>query len=104
EYRVRDDNSIAVLEQDGCFEGDDFPYLDYPEHFPEASATLTPLTADEQAAIAGINRETVDRWDVRDELPNASQPKHQIGGEPFLVQGYRELELADPVYRKQISC
>lgn len=53
-------------------------YPGYPEFFPERRARLVRLTAAEQAAIHGANAGG-DAGDLA--------PKHQVGGEPYLVQG-----------------
>jgi hypothetical protein len=64
----------------------DFPYADYPRSFPAKPALLVPLTDEEQAVLRTRNAgsEVGPAWERN---PQADRPQHQIGGEPYLLQG-----------------
>lgn len=86
-YRVFVD-SITIIQ---CKEGgvvSDFPYEDYPTHFPEARAVLVPVPEADAKTIAKINRDGVDYHapDARSQM-KLDELRHQIGGEPRLIQG-----------------
>jgi hypothetical protein len=62
----------------------DFPYEDYPPYFPESLVNLLELTPDEQALIRQINADVLDiPLDAKRRL---TDPQHQLGGEPYLIQ------------------
>lgn len=76
----------------------DFPYEKYPIFFPGAGAALTEISGEEQTLITRLNcrfdsgekasaicGERRDLWSVR----------HQVGGEPFLIQGLLALICPD---------
>jgi hypothetical protein len=95
-YQIDGANSIKILEyQKGLWEDDgpncsDFPYEPYPEYFPEAKAQLVKVSERYQAFICSVNTEGRD---AIEDLPydiyrDVTDPKHQLGGEPYLIQGF----------------
>lgn len=64
----------------------DFPYPEYPVSFPEGVATLESISDVDQRTIRGINTESIDAWDALQLHPSLARVRHQIGGEPYLVQ------------------
>ncbi len=68
QYRLRREGGIDLLRFKRGTQGPDFPYSNYPVSFPEARFDLSPSPA---AA--------------------ARAPRHQIGGQPFVLQGLRDL-------------
>ena len=64
-----------------------FPYDGYPAAFPSAAAWLTPVSQPQSETAARLNRGgeidySLPDWREQDRL------RHQIGGEPRLVQGH----------------
>jgi hypothetical protein len=58
----------------------DFPYPDYPPHFPPRGASLTRLPADEQQRLLAT--------ELGEQEPPADDAfRHQVGGLPRLAQG-----------------
>ena len=68
QYRLRRDGGIELLRFKRGTQGPDFPYAGYPVSFPEARFDLNPVPA---AALKA--------------------PRHQVGGEPFVLQELRDL-------------
>lgn len=97
-YRVFGNGEIEILQYGQGGVETDFPYEGYPLFFPGSEAILRSVTAEEQAILNRLNNrfemeETTsaileqrrDLWNVR----------HQIGGEPFLIQGLTILNCPD---------
>jgi hypothetical protein len=61
----------------------DFPYPDYPRFFEPQPSDLVELNPNEQAAILFVNEGGSD-----EDL----DPEHQVGGEPYLLQGRESVE------------
>jgi len=73
---------IVVYAEGGCV--DDFPYENYPQYFPERCFYLDYLPPSERMLIAAVNKDQ-QLWSS---LPASLQyPKHQIGGEPLMIDG-----------------
>src|SRR5439155_1420402 len=64
----------------------DFPYEDYPDFFPGARAVLTAITREGQKMLCRINRGEVNESKLFRTSPHLLSPRHQIGGEPMLLQ------------------
>jgi len=64
----------------------DFPYADYPVFFPGSRASLVKMTDGAQTAIRAYNSGRSRYPDLHSSHPDASRCRHQIGGEPFLIQ------------------
>jgi hypothetical protein len=94
-YRLTDGGVELVRYGEGGVQTD-FPYEDYPVHFPGCPARLEPLTEDEQEVIRRINRGQIAEWDVEESHPRVCRPRHQVGGEPLLVQRDPEAEVLCP--------
>ena len=79
----------------------DFPYEGYPIFFPGARATLRQMTAEEQHLIVlqQSNLETeadaLARAEFMRQRPDLSEVRHQVGGEPFLMQPFVAGECPD---------
>ncbi len=112
-YQLRADNGISVL---SCGRGEhtsDFPYNHYPEHFPQRHVQLVPMPTCIQQGLVRLNAgkvsstysdavgmpeldtDTVGRvgnappMDHPDsESDGLTIPKHQVGGQPYLLDTY----------------
>ncbi len=94
-YELRADGSIRIIRYGEGDEGEDFPYEHYPRYFPAGYAELTPLTAEQQAIITGLNEGEIEPYGDRD-IMDLDVPAHQLGGEPFVIQPWEDFELACP--------
>ena len=74
---------------------EDFPYADYPVWFPGAPARLVMLSSESQGLLEALNAGHLDEGDIDQSHPDLCRPRHQLGGEPYLVQ-------KDPAY--SIAC
>jgi len=96
-YRALEDG-VELLDYGQGGVDTDFPYEKYPIFFPGAAAALNAISAEEQTLITRLNcrfesgekasaiyGKRRDLWSVR----------HQIGGEPFLIQGLLALVCPD---------
>jgi hypothetical protein len=84
-YRLLEDGGVDLI---ACGIGEpeiDFPYPDYPAAFPAAKFGLVPLTDAQQATVADLNAGAISDQKLVDGLL-LDVPRHQIGGEPYLVQ------------------
>jgi hypothetical protein len=73
---------------------EDFPYEAYPVYFPGHDATLASLTDAEQVLLHRINigeGEAIE-WPTYREY---AVPRHQVGGEPYLVQPLDDVACPD---------
>lgn len=87
-YQCLSLNEIKILKYKPGKESDDFPYENYPVFFPGRQAYLVKMSELEQDIITKLNGGKLDSWAAEQLLPNVScEPSHQIGGEPYLVQG-----------------
>jgi len=101
-YRINPDGGVNLLEYGSGFEGPDFPYEDYPQHFPGAPIQLIPLTDEEQQTIYGLNEGILEPFDTPFNT-RLSCPAHQVGGEPFLIQSDWDCwKLNCPVCRQEM--
>jgi hypothetical protein len=64
----------------------DFPYRNYPESFPIRPVKLIPVTAHQQDLIASLNSRQEIASDGEVALAEIDIPRHQVGGEPRLMQ------------------
>jgi hypothetical protein len=100
-YRLTADD-IEILEFHGEYQGDDFPYSDYPENFPRVSLEFfayedVPAEVNNFFAVwkADENRMTLSvdecdlltRWFGHTVKNSLGIWWAQLGGEPFLIQG-----------------
>lgn len=94
-YHVLNDGSVELTQYGQGGVETDFPYENYPVFFPGARVMLQAISPKEQAILTRLNRrfetneaasriygQRRDLWSVR----------HQIGGEPFLIQYLLDLE------------
>jgi hypothetical protein len=75
-----------------------FPYADYPAEFPRAAARLRSVPRTQAETAARLNRGgevdyTLPGWRQQDRL------RHQVGGEPRLVQGHPPRRILCPLCR-----
>ena len=66
----------------------DFPYSNYPIHFPRKNVVLTRIRPETEDLIHRSNSDELtsgERFNQR--FANLLRPRHQVGGEPYLVQG-----------------
>jgi hypothetical protein len=68
----------------------DFPYEGYPIAFASQELTLVALTLEEQDILRRLNVGGDVDWSDR-RYQQLSRPRHQIGGEPYLVQPLEEV-------------
>jgi len=99
-YRILADGVEFLRYGRGGVEAD-FPYEGYPIFFPGARATLRQMTAEEQHLIVlqQSNLETeadaLARSEFARQRPDLSDVRHQVGGEPFLLQPFAAGECPD---------
>lgn len=85
-YRINSGGAIKLLRYKKGGAADDFPYENYPVHFPERPAKLVEIAVESQQILKGLNRNTLDEWEIKQVRPELCVPRHQVGGEPYLVQ------------------
>jgi hypothetical protein len=85
-YRINDDRGIRLLKYMEGGASRDFPYEKYPEHFPERQVKLIEIPPESQQIIKELNLNTLDEWKTKQTRPELCAPRHQVGGEPYLVQ------------------
>jgi hypothetical protein len=107
EYRVSAADRIVVLQHEGTYQGDDFPYESYPSHFDRQ-----PLELDLLTQIPKATKKIIDENDSPDRLPSPARKAlekwlghsvewgldiwwHQFGGKPWLVQGPEKIICAN---------
>ena len=85
-YKIRASGGVDVTEYaEGAPEPGD-PYDDYPQSFPSAVARLVPLSSHQQAVLQQWNRSEIRISDFRRMAPEVFDCRHQVGGQPFLIQ------------------
>ncbi len=88
-YRLVESGGVAIVEfARGTDEGlaDDVP--DYPESFPVASARLLAMSEDAEEYVRQLNDdEAFDDSGYPDEITGLDRCIHQVGGEPYLING-----------------
>jgi hypothetical protein len=99
-YRPLKDGSIEIAEYGHGGVAVDFPYENYPVHFPGSKAELLSITSDAQAAIRRVNSGDLALSSMRREYPGIYGCQHQLGGEPFLIQRDPDYELDCPKCKK----
>ena len=85
-YRVFADGSVSLIKYKSGGITTDFPYDDYPDHFPGVPAILEPLTRDHQNTLRLINTRRANMYRIQSSFPEMLVPQHQVGGEPLLLQ------------------
>jgi hypothetical protein len=106
-YRIAADD-IEILEFHGQYQGDDFPYSNYPESFPKTPLQLSKRDEIPVEILEFLEKQGADSGEDEDEdWPMLTQKEcavltswlgrpvtstldiwwHQLGGEPFLLQG-----------------
>ena len=85
-YYVQNAQGIDILDYRKGQSYDDFPYRNYPVYFPKANAVLEQIPNGDQEIIRMLNRDAIDSWEVIRSRPDLAKPRHQVGGEPYLVQ------------------
>jgi hypothetical protein len=74
----------------------EFPYPEYPTSFPLVRVDLEEIPQERQSAICDINAGSYADYDFAvSRFPELLQPRHQIGGEPILTQGWLDVNCAD---------
>lgn len=91
-YRVKSSAAVELMVYRRGKAYDDFPYAEYPSHFPERTAALVPIPAREQDAIRDLNSGRLAPADLPAHQRDLVVPRHQVGGEPFLVQPWESLD------------
>lgn len=98
-YRCLPDGAVQLIEYGHDGIEVDFPYENYPRHFPGRFAMLTPIMPDQQGVILQLNQEEISPY--RDDQTEAlAIPTHQLGGEPYLIQPWECIELTCPECKK----
>src|SRR5262249_28751907 len=85
-YQILADDRIGLLQYgvDGVM--NDFPYEEYPRFFPEASSRLVEIPDEAQNILKLLNTGEEDWERIPIVYHNLNIPRHQVGGEPYLVQ------------------
>lgn len=89
-YRIHSEDKIEILHYRPGRAYSDFPYPNYPIHFPARRFELRKVAPDEQRTISLINRKRLKSAAVHDDRPDLVRPLHQICGEPYFVNSPRE--------------
>jgi hypothetical protein len=88
-YRLGLTNDIEIIRFTSGGPTPGFPYNEYPTAFPMGAAILVRLSNSEQRAIEDMNRGTFDEGlHAEQQYGHLVAPRHQIGGEPRLMQGW----------------
>ena len=82
-----DEIELLVYGQGGVVE--DFPYKGYPIAFDAKNARLLTISDEDQDIIQRVNAEKIEEYEVIQTHPELMVPKHQVGGEPYLLNEYR---------------
>lgn len=85
-YKIHTDGVIELMHYGKGGTQTKFPYGGYPAYFLGMSVTLEEIPAEDQRIIRLLNRDEIDRWECLQEHRELCVPRHQIGGEPFVVQ------------------
>ncbi len=98
-YRLVSPKTIEIYKHHGQQQGEDFPYLDYPDSFPEVPLILEPIPAHLDARVRV--RAVEDHWESDDEWRDLTRElgfktterwrlstARQVGGLPPLLQGF----------------
>jgi hypothetical protein len=109
-YQVTN-GSIKIFKNDGKPQGDDFPYVGFPDKFSKRPVKLVPIPY-ETAKLLAVAQEIDEYWlseqdrqVVQNKLHNlrhswfskSSISRHQIGGLLYLVQGHQYIVCPNPV-------
>jgi hypothetical protein len=86
-YQFDYHGGIRLLKHGEGGGANDFPYDNYPLYFPSQSMELTHIDYEDQSIIHRLNANAPDEHLLVKKRPDLSQPKHQIGGEPYWVGG-----------------
>lgn len=101
-YQFSVDGSVSLLEY-GCGGGEpDFPYEDYPVYFPGAPALLVPIPDVFQTILTLLNMGEIYAYAIHKRHPDLQKPRHQVGGEPFLVQQNPDYEMICPLCKRRM--
>src|SRR5258708_9570244 len=95
-YRLLDSGSVELLQYVLGDQGGNFPYEKYPSFFPGANASLLRLTEETQSVLFALNSDEVQEWDINQTVEGLARPRHQVGGEPYLVQKNPETSMNCP--------
>ncbi len=89
-YKLNPQGSIQILKFRSGSQQKDFPYPDYPHWFPGAQVCLIALSHEEQAAVGVLNSSACIEQilQIEEQTPELARPRHQVGGEPLLLQGW----------------
>jgi len=94
-YEVKPDGGIHLLHYGQGGAVTDFPYEDYPVFFPAKVVKLREASLEEQEIIAALNSRALSEWQVEAKFPALGRPRHQVGGEPYLLGN--EMEMRCPL-------
>lgn len=86
-YRLNHHLGVDVLNNEPGEPKKGFPYKNYPVAFPERRVKLVPLPPKAQELIRLVNARKMDEIGYKGPYREILVPRHQIGGEPYLVQG-----------------
>jgi len=110
-------NSIKIFKNDGKPQGDDFPYVGFPDKFPKCPAKLISVPY-ETAKLLAVAQEIDSYWlkesdltAIQNGLQNlrhswfskSSITRHQIGGLLNLAQGHDFLTCPNPICKRHID-
>jgi hypothetical protein len=108
-YQVQN-TSIKIFKNEGKFQGDDFPYADFPPRFAKHNIQLIPIPY-ETAKLLAVGQEIDSYWlieadklAIQKQLEPLRPPwfskscynRHQIGGLLNLAQGHDYLTCPNP--------
>ena len=82
-YRMLDEGAVEILSLQRGKQSTDFPYKNYPNHFPKQFVEMQKMSGDEQRTIIAMNSGEVDPHSLRRSSPHLAMPIHQLGGIPY---------------------
>jgi hypothetical protein len=90
DFSYRDtDQRIEIVEfGHGASDHEGFPYVGYPSSFPPVPCELVQISKSDQMIISKLNASAFTNPDYKYSTIGAeelAQPRHQFGGEPFLL-------------------
>ncbi len=100
-YKIENEREINILYYKKGNVYDDFPYSNYPNYFPQKYARLEKISKYYQDVISKLNKDLIKYSEVLRIDSKLTSPQHQIGGEPYLLQGEID-DLACPTCNQQM--
>jgi len=86
-YRLLADGGVRFVKHRRGGVARDFPYPNHPRFFPGSRFVPEPVPAAESRILGKLNSGELRSIDLRKADRHLATPRHQIGGQPYFVQG-----------------